>query len=447
MRAFPDDRSEKPPRERGRLVSIMRIGRRSPDLPAEEYDESRLPTVRDEDLPTKIDRGLATEPVNFVMPERSRRGSGGVMSFLLIVVLPIICAAYYYIEIASPQYVSEFRFAVTQSTAPMLGMSSSASGGTSALSGMLGGMGMPSMAGTQNYIVTDYLTSLQAVEDVEARIKVSKRFDRPDVDWLSRHDSSKPIESLASYWQKMVSSTYDPITGIATAQIRAFSPSDAKLIAETLVSLSEALVNKIDMRSKTDYVRFAENDVHRAETRVKAARAALSDFRAAEGVIDPTTSVVAGNIQDTATVRANLIQLKTQIAALQRQRLGPRAPVMLSLQAQADATQQQLTRLEQQVGHRREDSKPLANVMKRYEQLDLERQYAQNFLLSTLSELDQARTGAGQQSLYLTPYVRPSLPGKSTYPNRTTSILLVGLVCFAIWLAFVLAFRAVEEYA
>src|SRR6185437_8798387 len=107
-------------------------------------------------------------------------------------------------------------------------------------------------------------------------------YSRPIADWWSRYNNTQPIEKFIPYWASMVSANYDPVTGLATAQIRAFTAEDAQLIARTLVSLAESLVNEIATRPQKDAVHYAENEVKRAEARLKEVQLQLTDYRNTE---------------------------------------------------------------------------------------------------------------------------------------------------------------------
>jgi len=365
----------------------------------------------------------------------NRQDWGTYISFAVCVLLPVVVASIYYLFIASHQYVAEFRFTVKDTS------QSSAATPTSLLS-MIGGVAGPST--TENYVVADFLTSRQAAEELQKRIKVVDLYSRPDVDWLSRFNGSRPMEWFIPYWQKMVTASYDQVTGIAVAQVRAFSPEDALLIANTLVALSEELVNQISNRARTDAVTFAQREVDRAEERLKAIRAKLTEYRSRVGVIDPATSVVASNSLLIQTLRSNLAALETQLASLKLQSLQPSAPVMVSLQNQIRSTKEQLQAVEGTVG-KSTDGKALSAVIAEYEQLDLERQFAQTMLAGATTALDQARASSASQHLYITPYVRPSLPQSAIYPRPLMSILTVAILAFAFWVAFLMVTRSIRE--
>ena len=375
---------------------------------------------------------------SLALPQRARkRDAGGFVSFLICVVLPVIAASVYFFAFASDQYVTGFKFTVrdAQSSAP------SSLGALPALLGV-----GPSSNPLENYIVTDYLTSRQAVEDIQAKINVTKLYSRPGIDWWARFNPAQPIERFVIYWQRMVTASYDQVTGLSSAEVRAFTPDDTYLIASTLVTFSEELINRIANKGLRDAVRFAETDVQRAETRLKAVRGQITDFRNKEQVIDPTAGVVTSNVLLAQTLRANLSQLQTQLSALTKQNLSSTAPAAVFLQSQIKATREELATVEAQVGHMTEGSTPLSQVVGQFEQLTLESQFAQNMVVSAMQNLELARTALYAQHIYVTTYVDPAVPQSSLYPKRILSVCVTGFVCLLFWTIGLLTVRSVREH-
>lgn len=429
------------PDERGGSRQVSRSERANVSRNVlERRIEQRLTVLPTRQRPSDRGQIEVGERVIPLPGRRQSRSYGTYISFMLAVVLPIIAAAVYYVGIASNQYVAEFRFAVSN-TSPA---ATSAVG--SSLAAMLGG-GAGSAAILENYIVADYLTSRQAAEELEQRIKVKSLYASPEADWWSRFDPSQPMEKFLAYWQKMVTAHYDMVTGIATAQVRAFSPEDAYRIASSMVELSEALVNRIAQRANVDAVRFAETEVTRAQERLKAIRANLTAYRNKVGVIDPATSVVASNSTVQQTLQGNLAALETQLTSLLGRNLAATSPAVQTLQNQIRATKEQIAAVGSTVaaGKDRADGASLSSVVAEYEQLELERQFAQALVTTAMQALEQARANAAAQHLYITPYVRPSLPESSIYPRRFFSVIVVGLIAFGIWLVGLLTVRSIRE--
>ncbi len=430
----------------GKRLNVGRVPRRLapanvPQL--NERDQLHPAVVR------KVEQRITAVPLNFKpqrrglegqdflpLPEKAGRNWAGYAWFAALVLLPTILSFVYYNYIATPQYITEFRFTV-KDTSSSTAMTSS----TSILS-MLGGSS--SSVTNDNFIVVDYLTSRQAAEEIDKRLNARALYSKPNIDWWSRYDHHGSIEDFANYWKGMVKSDYDVVTGIATAQVRAFSPDDSYNIATTLVSLSENLVNTMERRTQEDAVRYAEAEVNKAQDRLKKVRARLTDYRKKFGIIDANASITASNSALVQSLRANLAQLETQLNSLQSQHLSEKAPTVLSLKAQVQSTREQLARTESEVGTVKSGA-ALSTIVGDYEQLNLDVQFAQSMVTSSMTALDQARATAAAQHIYIEPYVRPSRPERSLYPNVTRSVLAVGASAFAFWLIGLLIVRSIRE--
>jgi capsular polysaccharide transport system permease protein len=390
------------------------------------------------------------------LPQRKTKSQRGLLlSLLLCVVLPTTLVAIYYYFFAADQYVAEFKFAVMESSPVLPGIpppttatSPTAAHGGGGLPMMAGGASMMggSSATMQNYVVTDYLLSRQVVNELQNRIKIRSLYDSPRArdDLWARFDQSLPMERFVRYWKRMVTATYDPITGLAVVAVSAFSPEEALLIANTMVALSEDLVNTIAKRPQLDSVRFAEGEVKRAEERLKRAREAMTEYRLQEGVIDPA-GALSINIALIQTLRGQLVQLQADLASL-ISRQNPNSPAADTLRSRLAATKDQLTKIETEVSKDREGNRMLTEVVGRYERLDLERQYAQGAMVAAQQALDQTRANAAAQHLYLTPYVRPALAESATYPKRAQSVFIAALAFFGIWILGVMVVRSVREH-
>jgi capsular polysaccharide transport system permease protein len=413
----------------------VKLPRREPNQALATEIDSPAPVLR------QMTQFAALNDITFLqaLPQRTRgRSWAGLIWFALFVITPIVLATYYYYRVASDQYVAEFRFTVKDATAQGANTVGAASNGLLAILGSSGS------TNTNNYIVVDYLTSMEAIQALQQRINIVDLYSKPSIDTWSRFNRLLPIESFARYWQYALTAHFDPVTGIASARVRAFSPQDALLIANTMVKLSEDLVNEIAIRSQKDAVRFSQGEVDKAEQRLRQIRDRLTEYRNRVGVIDPSTSVVASAATLIQTLRATLATQEAQLATMMRQNLLPTAPTVIVLKNQIQSTKEQISGLERSVGKNTEGAS-LSKIMGEYEQLDLERQFAQTMVTGALQALDQARANAAAQHLYITPYVRPTLPTTSTYPQRAVSVLKVAAIAIVLWLIGLLAVRSVRE--
>lgn len=354
-----------------------------------------------------------------------------VRTFVLL--LPTILCVIYYYFIAADQYQSEAHFVVRSPAKP------DASGGLSFLV-QLGLVKSQDDA----FIVQDYITSRDALKALTAAIPLEELYNREGADFLARYPSvlyGPKEEQLYKYYKQMVSVVHADKSGITTLKADAFRPEDAHLLAETLLKLSEGLVNQINRRLQTDAIANSLNELATAQARVIGAQGALTEFRNRELVVDPARNAVAlaeliaHFSAELGGAQAQLIEMKVS---------SPGSPQLGILQRRAAALEQQIY---QERGRIAGDKGGLAARIADYERLVLEREFANRMLGAAEAELVRSRAEAARQLLYLERIVEPNLPDDATLPKRlrkvitflVINVLLLGLV----WLVF----SGVREHA
>jgi capsular polysaccharide transport system permease protein len=376
--------------------------------------------------------------ISIVPPAAEGRSYGALLSFVAFVLVPVALAIAYFGHYASNQYAVEFKFSVRDSRSTV-----SPAGGGSALSAILGVTTAPN--GSETYMVVDYMQSRQAVADLSSTMNLREMYSRPAIDRWARFDAAQPVELFVAYWRRMITAGFDQVTGIATARVKAFTPEDAHRIAVALLANSEEVLNKTANRPILDAVKFAEIEVKRAEERLKEIRAELAIFRNTEKVIDPNANTVASNTALVTQLKTTLSDLQTELATLGKRGLSPTAPAMVALRTRIDATNAQLTAVEAQVSTDTHGN-PLSGVVGRFEELDLDRQFAQNAVLATNQALENARSNALSQRIYVNTFVAPAVPQGPAHPKRGLSIALVAIVCFMFWTIGLLVSRSIREH-
>ena len=75
----------------------------------------------------------------------------------------------------------------------------------------------------------------------------------------------------------------------------------------------------------------------------------------------------------------------------------------------------------------------LSGQVAAYEELLVEREFAEKAYVSALSTLEKARVDAAQQQRYLATFVPPSLPQEALYPRRVLNAFMVLAVAALLW--------------
>lgn len=372
-------------------------------------------------------------PLDGRIPKVRKSSSRGVRAaFVLMVALPTLLVGAYYALVASDQYVSGFHFSV-RSQAP------------------IGPEGLENAAGSQsamqaladNFVVVDFLKSREAIEELQKTIDVPAIFRRANADFYARLDDDATAEDLVRYWQHMVAAEFDLTRFIGSVEVRGFNREDSLALANGLMRASERLVNEISERAKRDAVSFAENEVQRAELRLKFARSALREFREKQNLVDPGEAAKA-NFELSAKLKSELSALNAQMSSVGSY-LSKDAPSVKFLSDRIRATQEQIRKIEEQVGKGNADTEVIAGLLTLYEGLELDREFAEKMYAGALTALDQARARAALQQLYLATHIEPRLADGSEYPRRIT-FTLIAFVCFLlIWGIATMLYYAITD--
>jgi capsular polysaccharide transport system permease protein len=354
-------------------------------------------------------------------------------SFVAIVAIPSLLSVIYFSLIASNRYVTEARFAVR--AGEVTGIDSLAT---------ITGLGSLQQA-QDSLIVTDYLKSRAIVEELEKSIGLRQLFSREDIDYVSRFDAAAPIEDLVWYWRWWrVKTAIEMPSGIISVEVNAFTPADSLKIADSVVALSERLINDMSARAARDLLAQSDLEVKRAEDRLRRARAALRDLRNEEGILDPKAQGEGIN-RVIETIRLERLKMEQELSTVTRT-LSDQAPQVQILRSRIHAANEQIALLESQL------TAPVASVdrtvsraLMRFDELELERQVAEKQYTAALAGLEAARVNAERQKMYLTTFVRPVLATDATYPKRFWYSAVAILCALLAWALFVWIVTVVRE--
>ncbi len=362
--------------------------------------------------------------------------SGTSISFFLMVILPTIVGLLYFVFVASPQYMSEFRFSVRPTDGATLSTSSSSSVAADT-----------ALAMSNSYIVADYALSRDAVEALEKSVGLRDIYSRDGTDRFSRLTEDVSLERLVDYWRKRVSTSYDIMTGINTIEVTAFSPQDALKISTALRALCEKLVNDISEKARQSQMAFAKNEMDRAEARLKEVRQRETELRSGQKSIDVRKDA-EGKMLLNNQLRSDLSTLKAQYSALSSY-MDPTSPRLTVLKNQITAAQEQIDILQSQITDT-DASKPGslddAQRVAKYDQLQTDLEIAAKLYESSLTNYENARMRANNNQTYLATYVQPGLPQIASYPRTFVDTLLVFLSAFGIWVVSTLVYYSIRDH-
>lgn len=409
----------------GSSASVARSQQSMPKAP-----EQRQPLA----VPANKKKTVVTYKVHGVVTKNGLQQWGKWLFFFIAVILPTIAGGIYYALFASPQYVSEFRFSVR----PNISTGSASAAAADAL-----------LAMSNSYIVSDYVSSRDAVLALDKAVDLKKLYATETADFLSRLNPDASIEKMISYWNSRIHTSYDITTGINVVEVSAFSPQDAQRIALALKLLCEKLVNQISDDARKSQMEFAKAELDRSEARLKAVRAEETDMRTNQKSID-TRKEADGRIQVNVKLRGDLAVLQSQYDSLTSY-MDPKSPRLSVMRQQISALQDQIAQMQNQVGS---DDKSNAvggdtlnaEALTRYDQIQTDVEITSKLYESSLTNYEAARAQANNNQIYLATYVQPGLPQIATYPRAFFETFLIFLSACGIWVVLTLVYYSIRDH-
>ena len=355
-------------------------------------------------------------------------------SAVLVIGLPTLMSILYFSLVASDQYATEVRFAVR-------GVQSN---GGSELLGFVTGISSSGSTTSDSYILMDYIHSRAILEKLAGKLPLKQIYGRGKADFLSLFDMDQPIEELVKYWKGKTTISYDSSSQIIVVEVRAFSPIDSKMVAGTVLKLSEDLVNELSAKSRSDTVSKARIEVDRMEKRLRISRKAVRAFREKEQVIDPSKTAES-RLTVIAELEGKLSTERAKLSALS-QFMEPGSPRIIVLTGKIKALEKQMNAEKTRLG-KTGNSASLTGLLEDYRELLMDQEFSEKAYLSALASLEASQLDASRNQRYLATFVRPSLPELALYPKRLLNIFLTFIISIITWTIGTLIVYSIRDHA
>ncbi len=383
-------------------------------------------------------------------PARARTRHWAVLvSFLLLVMVPTGVTAWYLWERAAPRYASTVGFSVRTED----------SGSAMELLGGMMALGGGGSSSSDTDILYRFIQSQEIVRSVDERLDLRALWSKgdPEVDPVFAYHSPGTIEDLHDHWTRMVSVYNDTGTGLLDVEVQAFTPEDARAIAQAIYEESQTLINRLSDIAQEDTTRLAREELDESVERLKVARAAMTRFRNETQIVDPATSL--------QSQMGLLSQLEQQLAQglieldLLRQSTSGDDPRVQQAEARVGVIEARMDQERAKLGLGRpatgiDSDAPegtalpgtaFADLVGEYESLAVDLEFGQQAYVAALASYDGALAESRQQTRYLAAHVEPTLAERADYPRRWTLTLLTGFFAMLAWAMLTLGAYALRD--
>lgn len=352
---------------------------------------------------------------------------------MLWVLAPLGGAGWYLYTVARDQYASHVGFSVRTEE---IGSAIELLGGITQLSGS---------SSSDTDILFEFIQSQQMVRAINAELDLVRIYSAPEDPVFGLGDDTR-IEALADYWQRMVKVFYDRASGLIEVRVVAFDPTDAQTVARTIFDTSSDMINQLSTIAREDATRYAEEELERAQNRLKTTRQATTAFRNRTRIVDPSA-----DIQGQMGL-LNSLQAQLAAAIIERELLlesaGDTDPRVVQANRRIEVIRNQIDLERGQFGGgagQGGGDQAFSRLLEEYEALEVDREFAEKSFLSALAARDASRAEAQRQLRYLASYVEPTLAETPQYPRRIELLLIIGGVLFLTWSIGVMIYYSLRD--
>src|SRR5579871_980881 len=227
------------------------------------------PRARALEVPAAAPWSATAQYAHALLQTRRRRSRRMLTWFSLIVLVPTIVTAVYFLFVATPRYTSQFEF--TYQT--YRGSQSLASGLVQSVTGT-------SQQNTIDLgtIVYEYLQSQSLIDQLDKTLDLRKHFSASNVDWWSRLPSDSSHERFLDYVRSHISATQGQ-GGFLSVKVTTFDRDFSLTLAKAVMTACDKMVDDLSVRARQNQVGYAESELARQEDRLRKARLALTQFQ------------------------------------------------------------------------------------------------------------------------------------------------------------------------
>ncbi|WHP04467.1 MULTISPECIES: capsule biosynthesis protein [Acinetobacter] len=363
---------------------------------------------------------------------RSITNKGLAISYIVIVILPLLLIIGYLCFFAQERFVSQSTLLVKQ-----VGEVSdvSASSGLSTL------LGVSNTSSEDAHILTAYINSRNMVEQLDKKLSLRKAFIAHN-DPVFGLNSDASVEDLVKYFNQRVKVDLDEKTMMMTISSQGFTPNFALLLNQEILKSSETFINGLSQQIAEEQLKFAENQLNDSKKQLADARDTLLEYQNNNQMYDPQAQAQAIATL-VAGLESNLAQLRTEERTLLSY-LNPEAPQVVAIRSQIESVQKQVN--DEKAKLTSPNTSKLNKSVADFEALKANVEFSTDLYKLSLASLEKARLEASRKLKKLVVISTPELAQDALYPRTLYLIATYFLVLNILFGIAMLIYSIIREH-
>ncbi len=336
--------------------------------------------------------------------------------FTLVVIVPFIFTAVYFLLWASPRY---------ESTTTILLKNNNSGEALSGVAALISGAESSGVA--NSYMLINYQSSWDMLDKLNQQLGIFKWYQSSQVDYFSRLSKSADQKDRLSYFQSMLGAEYDQNAQTVTFSAQGFTPSQAQQTMQKILVNLQQFMDHIEHQLTEKRLSYSHEQVQLARRKLQKAEAQILAYQNKQGILDPkkTLEAVASIM---VQLQGQLVKEKTMLIDLQSY-MQPNSAAIVAQKQKVEALQAQIIAQKKELlGSPNANQKKLNEMMAKFEWLRMSASFAVEAYKAAMQSYEMAKASLMKEQQQLVVLDPPTLPNYNAYPRIGYDLLTLLIV-------------------
>ncbi len=272
-----------------------------------------------------------------------------------------------------------------------------------------------------------YLESPQVLKSLDKNFNLEEVYKKKGLDLYAGLSRNATFEEKYEFFRKQISITLKERSGILRIRSLALDPKTAYKFNLFLIEESENFINKLNQSIFLEQLDFLKQQVKKNSKRLEQANNDLSNFQKSNKSLDAISEA-----QMTTTfiseLESQIVKLKVELAAIQRQFVDQNSPEIILLKDQISELKKQITIERDLLVNPK--GKNFNEKIITLSKLKRNQKFASDLYIASLQAAEKASVDSIQQQRFLAIISQPQLPEKEWMNWRHRGFLTLISIFF-----------------
>lgn len=282
----------------------------------------------------------------------------------------------------------------------------------------------PSSQLQDSKVVEEYLHSTDMLIKLDKKFNLISEFKSDQYDIVQRVLSDATLEKSLTFYNTMLTTHFDEISGILHIGYAHPDPQKSKQILEFLVTEVENQINELNRKNAKKQLEFAEGEYFKAKSKMDTSSSLLEGYQNKNRMLDPAAEATAAS-GVISGLEATLTQKNIEYAT-KKGYLNEESFELQALRKEIKEIQNAIAAQKKELSGSSDTR--LNKSLFEYEKLKMQLEFDTEVYKNALVQLKTTQASVAKSAKTLSMISKPNLPEGYTYPNKPKVFITILIV-------------------